>query len=125
MSLKEKTMSMKNWAVVGATNKKNKYGYKIVKRLKKNNYNVFPVNPKCKDIIGLNCYSDLSSIDSKIDVVDVVVKPEIGIEVMKEINDLGIKYVWLQPGTRSQEIRDFAAKNEIEIIENCIYASLA
>jgi len=43
---------------------------------------------------------------------------------MKEINKLGIKYVWLQPGTRSQEIRDFAAENDIQLVENCIYARL-
>ena len=50
MSLIEKTMKMKNWAVVGATTKKNRYGHKIVKKLNKNNYNVFPVNPKFEEV---------------------------------------------------------------------------
>jgi len=124
MNLKKETMELKNWAVVGATTKKNRFGYKIVKKLKENDYNVFPVNPKFDKVAGLKCYDDLSSIDGKIDVVDMVVNPKYGIKVMKEIDKLGIKYVWLQPGTRSQEIRDFAAANEIELIENCIYASL-
>lgn len=124
MSLKQKTMELKNWAVVGATTKKNRFGYKIVKKLNENDYNVFPVNPKFKEVDGLKCYDNLSSIDSQIDVVDMVINPKHGIKVMKEINELGIKYVWLQPGTRSQEIRDFAAENEIELIEDCIYASL-
>ncbi|PUU95366.1 CoA-binding protein [Halanaerobium sp.] len=124
MSLIEKTMKMKNWAVVGATTKKNRYGHKIVKKLNKNNYNVFPVNPKFEEVNGLKCYPDLSSIEAQIDVVDMVVNPKHGIKVIKEINKLGIKYVWLQPGTRSQEIRDYAAENEIEIVEDCIYARL-
>ncbi|MFW6294295.1 MAG: CoA-binding protein [Halanaerobium sp.] len=124
MSLIEKTMKMKNWAVVGATTKENRYGYKIVKKLKENDYNVFPVNPKFEKVEGLKCYDDLSSIETQIDVVDMVINPKHGINVMKEINDLGIKHVWLQPGTRSQEIRDFAAKNNIEIVEDCIYARL-
>lgn len=124
MNLIEKTMEMKNWAVVGATIKKNRYGYKIVKKLKENDYNVFPVNPKFEEVEALKCYDDLSSIDAEIEVVDMVINPKHGIKVMEEINKLGIKYVWLQPGTRSQEIRDFAAKNDIEIIENCIYGRL-
>ena len=124
MSLKNETMKLKNWAVVGATTKKNRFGYKIVEKLKQNNYNVFPVNPKFEEVADLKCYPDLSSIEKNIDVVDMVVNPKSGIKVMEEINKLGIKYVWLQPGTRSQEIRDFAAENNIELIEDCIYASL-
>ena len=124
MSLKNETMKLKNWAVVGATTKKNRFGYKIVEKLNQNNYNVFPVNLKFEEVAGLKCYPDLSSIDTDIDVVDMVVNPQSGIKVMEEINKLGIKYVWLQPGTRSQEIREFAAENNIELIEDCIYASL-
>ncbi|RCW58699.1 CoA-binding protein [Halanaerobium sp. ST460_2HS_T2] len=124
MSLIEKTMKLKNWAVVGATTKKNRFGYKIVKKLKENDYNVFPVNPKFEKVAELKCYNDLSAIDAKIDVVDMVINPKHGINVMEEIKKLGIKYVWMQPGTRSQEIRDFAAENNIELVEDCIYARL-
>ncbi|MEC9490041.1 MAG: CoA-binding protein [Halanaerobiales bacterium] len=124
MSLKQKTMELKNWAVVGATTKENRFGYKIPKKLKENDYTVYPVNPKFEEVAGLKCYDNLSSIDNQIDVVDLVVNPELGIKIMEEVNKLGIKYVWLQPGTRSQEIRDFAAKNDIELVEDCIYASL-
>ena len=124
MNLIKKTIKMKNWAVVGATTKESRYGYKIVKKLSENNYNVYPVNPKFEKVNGLKCSADLNSIQEEIDVVDMVVNPKQGIKVMEEIKELGIKYVWLQPGTRSQEIRDFAAENGIEIIEDCIYARL-
>jgi len=124
MDLIKKTMEFKNWAVVGATTKNNKYGYKIVKKLKQNNYNVFPVNPNIKEVDSIKCYDNLSSIEAQIDVVDMVVNPEHGIKIMQEIKELGIKYVWLQPGTRSKQIRDFAAENKIELIEDCIYARL-
>lgn len=124
MDLIKETMSLKNWAVVGATTKKNKYGYKIVKKLKQNNYNVFPINPNIKEVDGLKCYDNLSSIEAQIDVVDMVVNPEHGIKVMQEIKELGIKYVWLQPGTRSKQIRNFAAENKMKLIEDCIYARL-
>lgn len=105
--------------------KKNKFGYLIPLRLKENDYQVYPVNPKLEEVAGLKCYSSLNSIKSKIDVVDLVVNPEIGIKVMEEIKQLDIKYVWLQPGARSDQIKEYAKKHQIEIIESCIYASLS
>jgi len=124
MSIKGKTLNFKNWAVVGATNKKNKYSYKIVKTLKENGYNVYPINPEFEEIAGLKCYDKLSSVEHNIDVVDLIVKPEIGIKIMKEIKELKIENVWLQPGARSKEIKKFAAENKINIVEDSIYKSL-
>lgn len=124
MDLKEKTKSMKNWAVVGATQKKYRFGYKIVKKLRDKGYNVFPVNPKLDEVAGIKCFSSIKKIDQEIDVVDLVVNPEIGLKIMKDIDELGIKYVWLQPGARSDEIREFASEKGINLIEDCIYAAL-
>ncbi|MFO7814816.1 MAG: CoA-binding protein [Halanaerobiales bacterium] len=125
MSVKNDTLEMKNWAVVGATNKEDKYGYKIVKKLDEHNYNVYPINPSLEEIDGIKVYDSLSEIEADIDVVDIVVNPQIGKHVMKEVNKLGIKYVWLQPGTRSDEIREFAEENGIKRVESCIYATLS
>lgn len=124
MNDKAKTLEMKNWAVVGATDKKNKFGYKIYKKLKKHNYNVYPVNPNLENIDGDKCYADLASIPAKIEVVDMVVNPKIAIKIMKNIKAEGIEYVWLQPGTRSSQIRSFAKNNNINLIESCILRNL-
>src|SRR6056297_1367114 len=100
MDLKKKTLKMKNWAVVGATDKNNKFGYKIYKRLKQNGYNVFAVNPNIEQLLGDRVYDSLAEIEAEIDVVDLVVNPKIGIKVMEKIDKKGIKYVWAQPGAR-------------------------
>lgn len=124
MNIKEKTIELKNWAVVGATNKRRKFGYKIFKKLQENGYNVYPVNPNLESIDGEKCYDNLNEINDKIDVVDLVVNPKIGIKIMEDIKNNDIKYVWLQPGARSAEIRRFAGENDIEFINGCIYAEL-
>ena len=122
--LKKKTLKMKNWAVVGATDDKSRFGYKIVKILKENDYNVYPVNPKKDKVAGIRCYNKLSEIENKIDVVDFVINPQIGKNIIEEVAELDIEYVWLQPGSRSDEIRDYAKDYNIKIIEDCIYATL-
>ena len=122
--LKSKTMEMKNWAVIGATTDKDRFGYKVVKILKDNNYNVYPVTPKYDKIAGLKAYNRVSDIEDDIDVVDFVVNPQIGIKLIGDIIESDIKYIWLQPGSRSDELKEKAKKNNIQVIEDCIYASL-
>ena len=124
MSLREKTKNKKNWAVVGATNKKTRFGYKIYKKLIDNDYNVYAVNPNLEKIDNDKCYSKLEEIEGEIDVVDFVVNPKIGIHIIETVNELGIEYIWLQPGTRSRAIRKYAEENDIKYVEGCIYAEL-
>ena len=122
--LKAKTMEMKNWAVIGATTDKDRFGYKIVKTLKDNNYNVYPVTPKYEKVAGLKAYNRVSDIDDEIDVVDFVVNPQIGIKLIEDVEEKNINYIWLQPGSRSEELKQKAENNGIEVVEDCIYASL-
>jgi uncharacterized protein len=49
-------MAQKKFAVVGATDNPEKYGNQIVKNLIKRGYEVYPVNPKLKELEGLPCY---------------------------------------------------------------------
>ncbi len=110
-----------NYAVVGASRDKNKYGYKVLKDLHDNGYKVFPVNPKGGEILNLKVYSRLQDISFKIDVVIMVVPPKISEMVIKEVKNLGIKMVWMQPGSENEEVIEYCRKNNIECIHNaCI-----
>ncbi len=44
MTIKD-ALAEKVWAVIGATHKTDKFGYKIYKCLKEHGYEVYPVNP--------------------------------------------------------------------------------
>ena len=124
MSYKDESIKLKNWAVVGASDNKNKFGYKIVKVLNDNDYNVFPINPRLEEVDDIKCYNSINDIAEKIDVVDIVVRPEIGQKVIPEIADNNIEYIWLQPGTRSDEIDELTEKFNLKVIKDCIYATL-
>jgi predicted CoA-binding protein len=49
-------LEMKTWAVVGASENKEKFGWKIYKKLKDKGYKVFPVSPNYETIDGDKCY---------------------------------------------------------------------
>ncbi len=124
MSLSDEMLEMENWAVVGASDKHHTYGYKLYKKLKDYEYNVYPVNPNCDSVDMDATYPSLTDIDGEVDVVNFVVNPRIGIEVLKECIELGIDNIWLQPGTRSQEIHDLAKENDVNVVNSCVLIEL-
>jgi uncharacterized protein len=111
-------MSQKRFAVIGATDNPQKYGNQIVKNLNKRGYEVFPVNPKLKDLEGLKCYANLAEIPVKVDVVDFVVPPAVTEEILKQCRELGLQRVWLQPGSESDTAIDYCRKNDLKIVHS-------
>lgn len=116
----EQAMEKNIWVVVGATENKDKFGYKIFKKLKQMGYRVYPVNPNYDFLEGEKCYPNLSSLPEVPEVVNMVVAPKHGIKVVEEAANLGVKYLWLQPGTVSDELLKLAEEKGIKTIQACI-----
>jgi len=92
------------WAVVGASNNPEKYGYRIYTLLGRYGYTVYPVNPREKEIGGQKCYTSLADLPIKPDVVDFVVPPSVAASVVRECSQLGISRVWFQPGVDDDNV---------------------
>ncbi|MBZ4645102.1 MAG: uncharacterized protein PWR27_2434 [Petroclostridium sp.] len=120
----EELLKMKTWAVVGATENQEKYGYKIYQKLKSRGYKVYPVNPNYSEIEGDKCYSNLSELPEVPDVIDMVVAPKHGIKVVEEAARLGIKNIWLQPGTVNDELLKLAEEKGINTVQACVLVAL-
>jgi predicted CoA-binding protein len=111
-------MGKKKFAVVGATDNPQKYGNQIVKNLKRRGYEVYPVNPKLKELEGLTCYPSLADISEKVDVVDFVVPPAATEEVLKQCRDLGLNLIWLQPGSESEKAIAYCNDNGLQVVHD-------
>lgn len=117
-------MAQKKFAVVGATENPQKYGNKIVKNLKSRGYEVYPINPKLKELEGSTCYPSLDEIPVKVDVVDFVVPPEATEEILKQCKELGLNHIWLQPGSESKTAIDFCHDNNMKVVHDvCVMVS--
>ncbi len=115
----EKFLDSKNvFAVIGVSRDPEKYGYKVYKDLKKAGYTVYPINPKAESIDGDKCYNSLRELPERPDVVDIVVPPKITERIIKECKELGIKRVWMQPGSESEEAISFCKENNIEVVHS-------
>jgi predicted CoA-binding protein len=111
-------MGQKKFAVVGATDNPQKYGNRIVKNLKNRGYEVYPVNPKLKELEGLACYANLKDIPVKVDVVDFVVPPEVTEEILKQCKELGLNRIWLQPGSESETAINYCHENDLKVVHS-------
>jgi len=118
-------LGKKVWAVVGATENPDKFGNKIIKKLKRFGYEVYAVNPMYQEVDGEICYPSLSELPVKVDCVDVVVSPDKSINVLQEVIELGIENIWFQPGTFTPEIVDKSEQSGINTVYlNCVLVEL-
>lgn len=109
------------FAIVGASSNKEKWGYKIYKKLKDSGFSVIPINPKKEMIDEDISYSDLKSINKTPDVVITIVPPWITEKIVRTCNELGIKKVWMQPGSESENAVKFCEDNGIECIHHACF----
>ena len=111
-------MAQKKFAVVGATDNPEKYGHQIFVNLKSRGYEVYPINPRLKELEGARCYASLADIPVKVDVVDFVVPPEVTEEILKECKGLELDRIWLQPGSESEAAIAFCHKNNLKVVHS-------
>lgn len=125
MDIKQEMLDKKNWAVVGVTAKKEKWGYKIFDILKKNDYKTYGISPNYDEIEGEKVYNSLRDLPVKVDVIDMVVSPKISINILDEAKELGIDYIFFQPGTYNDEVVKKAEELGLKyLVGDCIYAIL-
>jgi predicted CoA-binding protein len=117
----EEFLSQKKIAVVGVSRKKTKFGNAIFKELKQKGYKVYPINPYINIYDGEICYPDILSLPEKVDAVIFNVSPNQTEKALNEVKESGIKKVWFQQGSQSDQAIRFCEENEIDCVSNeCI-----
>jgi predicted CoA-binding protein len=90
-------------AIVGLSPNPSRASCRVASNLTRHGYNVIPVNPKAKEILGKTSYPDLSSIPAKIDVVDIFRNSEDVPPIVDEAIKIGAKAIWMQEGITNGE----------------------
>ena len=104
------------WAVVGASTNREKYGNKVLRAYGQSGREAWPINPRADEIEGLKCYPDLKSLPAVPRGISIITPPKITEAVVAEAADLGVQFVWMQPGAESPRALEIAAEKGIEAI---------
>lgn len=118
-------LEKKKWAVVGATQNVNKFGYKVYKMLRNFGYEVYAVNPVYDAIEDDLCYNTLHDLPVKVDCVSVVIGPEKSVHLIDEVVSEKIENIWFQPKTYDSRIIKKAKNLNLNTVyDECVLVQL-
>lgn len=109
----------KSIAVMGVSDDASKYGHTIFRDLLNAGFPVKGVNPRGGFVLGQHIYKALGEIELRPDLVITVVPPPVTEQVVEDCNKLGIKTVWMQPGSESDAALEKARTYGIKTVTAC------
>jgi uncharacterized protein len=95
-------LSLKSFAVVGASRDRSKYGNIVYRELRSRGFRVFAVNPLAAEIEGEPSYPSLAALPETVDGAVIVIPPGETERMVRAAIAAGIGAVWMQPGAESE-----------------------
>ncbi len=105
MNLQKKIDSFFNgspFAVVGASQDREKYGNKVLRAYLQKEFDVFPVNPNAELIEGVQTYARLKDLPKPVHGISIITPPAVTERIVQDAGEAGIKHIWMQPGAESE-----------------------
>ena len=113
---------VKNIAVVGLSPNPARPSYGVSAALRGFGYNIIPVHPAVKEVLGVKAYARLADIDLPVDLVNVFRQPEFVSGIVDECIALDVKALWLQDGVIDAVAAERArAAGIFVVMDRCIY----
>ncbi len=106
----------KKIAVVGLSPKEERDSNKVAKYLIKNGYEIVPVNPGQKEILGLKCYKTLEEIPYSVHVADLFLNPTRVPPVVDQAIKKRVGVIWMQLGVIHNEAAQKAREAGITVV---------
>jgi len=91
----------KHIAIIGVYDRTEKFGFKIFRDLIKAGFNITGVNPRGIEVLDRKTYKGIKDINASIDMIITIVPPGVTEKVVQDAIELGIKQIWMQPGSES------------------------
>lgn len=94
----EAILAMSRIAVVGLSSDPYKPSNGVARYLQRAGYEITPVNPTEREVLGQRAYAGLQDLPEPPEVVDVFRRPEFVDEVVDDAIAAGAKAIWIQSG---------------------------
>ena len=91
-------------AIIGASKDPAKHSHRAIQAHLARGYEVYPVNPRETEILGLKTYPSVAEIPVPLDRVTVYLPPAVGLTVIGQIARKNPKELFLNPGSESEEL---------------------
>jgi predicted CoA-binding protein len=93
----------------------------VARYLIEQGYEIIPVNPGQREILGIPCFKTLKDIPFRFDMADLFINPTRVPPVVDQAIDIGVRAIWMQEGVVHNDAASRARKAGIQVIMNlCI-----
>src|SRR5687768_11752037 len=92
-------------AILGASDKEDRYSHMLLKRLRAKGHEVYPINPFLADIEGVKVYKDVASLPPGVDVLTVYMNARRSDPLAEGILASGIPKVVFNPGAENPALQ--------------------
>lgn len=116
-----KFLEPRKFAIAGASRNLKKFGGSILKELKENGFELYPINPNADEIQGIKCYKSVEDLPPDVDHL-FIVTPKYETEIVaRAAVEKGIKMVWIQQLSDTPEAVNIIEEAGIPLIhKKCI-----
>ena len=112
----QRVLTMQRVAIVGLSGNELRASNFVGRYLLRNGYDVIPVNPREKTILGRTSYASLADIPDPVDTVDVFRKPDAVPDIARDAVAIGAKCLWLQYNVISEEGAKIATDGGLDVV---------
>ena len=105
-------------ALVGASPNTARPSHGVMRYLLEEGYDVRPVRPHVREVLGVPCVASLAEIDEPIDLVDVFRNESAAPGHAREAVEVGAKAFWLQLDLHSPEARAICGEAGLDYVED-------
>ncbi len=114
-------MQARTIAVLGASPKPARDSYRVARYLQDRGYEIIPVRPGQKEILGQKAYPSLERIPGPVDIVDVFRRAEQMMPHAREALRIKPRAFWMQLGIENEAAARLLTENGIDVVMNrCI-----
>ncbi len=119
--LKELLRDSKRIAVVGLSDNPVRTSYQVSSYMQQAGFEIIPVNPTVKEVLGQKAYGSLAEVEGPIDIVNVFRRSEFLPEIAEQAAAAGAKSFWAQLGLYNAAAEKFLQEQKIfTVMDRCI-----
>lgn len=116
-----------NVAILGASNKSERYSYKALVMLTEYGHTPYPIHPKLTEIEGHPVFPSLIMLQENeitVNTLTMYIRPELSTPLLPDILQLSPQRVIFNPGTENPKLQSHLQEAGIETVEACTLVML-
>jgi predicted CoA-binding protein len=117
-------MSSENVAILGASDKPERYSHKAMLLLEEFGHKTFLLHPRLSTINGHKIYKNLSDIPNNIDTLAMYISSKLSDLIIEDIVKLRPKRIIFNPGTENPRLFEKLLEQNIPFEQSCVLVLL-